>query len=65
MRQDIKNIYAENGSFYIFRKDGFNKYKNRLFGNIGTYELDKMYGYDIDDPIDFEINNIIKKKLNK
>jgi N-acylneuraminate cytidylyltransferase len=63
MRQDIKNIYTENGSFYIFKKDGFNKYKNRLFGKIGTYKLDKMYGYDIDEPIDFEINKIIKKKL--
>tara|TARA_Y200000002_G_C22668761_1_gene659070 strand:+ start:1182 stop:1856 length:675 start_codon:yes stop_codon:yes gene_type:complete len=63
MRQDIKNIYSENGSFYIFKKDGFNKFKNRLFGKIGTYEIDKLYSYDIDEKIDFEINKILKKKL--
>ena len=65
MRQDIKNIYSENGSFYIFKKKGFNKFKNRLFGKIGTYVIDKKYSYDIDEQIDFQINTIIKKKLNK
>ena len=64
MRQDIKNIYSENGSFYIFKKNGFNKFKNRLFGKIGTYEIDKKYSYDIDEKIDFEINKILKKQLN-
>jgi CMP-N-acetylneuraminic acid synthetase len=63
MRQDIKNIYSENGSFYIFKKKGFNKFKNRLFGKIGTFVIDKKYSYDIDEKIDFEINKIVKKDL--
>jgi len=63
MRQDIKNIYSENGSFYIFKKKGFNNFKNRLFGKIGTFVIDKKYSYDIDEEIDFQINNIVKKKL--
>jgi len=63
MRQDIKNIYSENGSFYIFKKKGFNNFKNRLFGKIGTFIIDKKYSYDIDEEIDFQINNIVKKKL--
>jgi CMP-N,N'-diacetyllegionaminic acid synthase len=65
MRQDIKNIYSENGSFYIFKKEGFDKFKNRLFGKIGTYEIDKKYSYDIDDEIDFKINDIVKRRLNE
>ena len=65
MRQDIKNIHSENGSFYIFKKKGFNNFKNRLFGKIGTFVIDKKYSYDIDEQLDFEINSIIKKKLNK
>ena len=63
MRQDIKKIFLENGSFYIFKKKGFVKLKNRLFGKIGTYLVDKKYSYDIDEEIDFKINEIVKRKL--
>lgn len=61
MRQDIKEVYLENGSFYIFKKKGFIKSRNRLFGKIGTYVIDKKYSYDIDEEIDFKINEIVKK----
>lgn len=63
MRQDIKKTFLENGSFYIFKKEGFIKSKNRLFGKIGTYLIDKKYSYDIDEEIDFKINEIVKKEL--
>jgi len=63
MRQEIKKIYMENGSFYIFKKKGFIKFKNRLFGRVGTFVIDKCYSYDIDEKIDFKINEIVKKKL--
>lgn len=63
MRQDIKNFYLENGSYYIFKKKGFIEKKNRLFGKIGTYIIDRKYSYDIDEEIDFQINTIVKKKL--
>ncbi len=61
MRQDIKKIFLENGSFYIFKKIGFIKSKNRLFGKIGSFLLDKKYSYDIDEKLDFKINEIVKK----
>ena len=61
MRQDINEIYSENGSFYIFKRKGFIKSKNRLFGKIGTYVVDKKYSYDIDEEIDFKINEIVNK----
>ena len=64
MRQDIKRTFLENGSFYIFKKEGFITSKNRLFGKIGTYLIDKKYSYDIDEEIDFKINEIVKKKIN-
>ena len=64
MRHDINNIFLENGSFYIFKKAGFIKNKNRMFGKIGTYLIDKKYSYDIDENIDFYINKLIKKNLN-
>ena len=63
MRQDIKNVFLENGSFYIFKKKGFMKFKNRLFGKIGAYLMNKKYSYDIDEELDFQINKIIKKNI--
>ena len=65
MRQDIKNVFLENGSFYIFKKKGFMKFKNRLFGKIGAYLMDKRYSYDIDEELDFKINTIIKRNIKK
>ena len=63
MRQEIKNLYLENGSFYIFKKKGYLKFKNRLFGKIGSYVIDKIYSHDIDEILDFNINEFLKKKF--
>tara|TARA_B100000965_G_C19493994_1_gene714348 strand:+ start:378 stop:1043 length:666 start_codon:yes stop_codon:yes gene_type:complete len=60
MRQEINSFYDENGSFYIFKTKKFLKHKNRLFGKIGTYILEKKYSFDIDDKIDLKINKYLK-----
>tara|TARA_B100000242_G_scaffold290601_1_gene262303 strand:- start:68 stop:736 length:669 start_codon:yes stop_codon:yes gene_type:complete len=54
-RQDIVNNYLENGSFYIFNVKKFKKSNNRLFGKIGTYEMDKKYSFQLDDYVDLKI----------
>ena len=40
---------------------GLYSHFHRLFGKIGTYVIDKKYSYDIDEEIDFKINEIVKK----
>jgi len=60
MRQKIKNKYLENGSFYIFKASKFLKKKCRLFGKIGTYEMPKIYSFQIDEKEDVEIINSFK-----
>ena len=35
-----------------------------MFGNVGTFVIDKIYSYDIDEEIDFKINEIVRQKLN-
>ena len=65
-RQNLNNIILENGSFYIFDKKKFQKNKNRLFGKIGVYLMDKIKSFQIDDLHDFEIvNSIMKNKKYK
>ena len=42
MRQKNKRYVCENGAFYIFKKKGFMKYKNRMFGKIGYFEFQNI-----------------------
>ena len=64
-RQEIKNSILENGSFYIFNKKKFLQYKNRLFGNIGYYLMEKYKGFQIDSLEDVKIINAIFKNYSK
>ena len=54
MRQEIKNMYLENGSFYIFNINKFLslKQKTRLFGKIGLFLLEDWQKHEIDTPED-------------
>ena len=54
-RQEIKNNFLENGSFYIFKAEKFLKKKNRLFGKIGKYDMSKETMFQIDDKLDLKI----------
>ena len=61
MRQSIKNCLLENGSFYIFNVNKFLKKKCRLFGKIGTYEMKKIYSFQIDEKDDIQLFQSLKK----
>ena len=62
-RQLIKKQFLENGSFYIFDKNKFKRYKCRLFGKIGTYIQNFYKSFQVDEPEDFHIvESILKNK---
>jgi len=58
MRQNIKEKYLENGSFYIFDKKKFENYNCRIFGKIGMYLMSKKNSFQIDD---YEDINLFRK----
>ena len=60
-RQNIEDKFLENGSLYIFSKKKFLKFKNRLFGKIGVYLMNKVNSFQIDDYEDIEIINKLAK----
>ena len=64
-RQEIKKSILENGSFYIFDKKNFLKNKNRLFGKIGFYLMQKYRGFQIDNLEDVKFINTIFKTYIK
>ncbi len=54
----------ENGSFFIFKREGFLNYGNRLFGEIGYYLQDKLESIEIDDDLDWELAESVLKQKN-
>lgn len=59
--QNLKSCLIENGSFYIFKKNGFLKNNCRLFGNIGYYVMNKISIHEIDTYEDLKIVKKLKK----
>jgi len=53
-RQDFEGVINENGAFYITKKEVLQKYRNRLGGKIGIYEMSADKIIDIDEPSDWE-----------
>lgn len=62
-RQQIEKKFLENGSFYIFNKKKFLRYKNRLFGRIGVYVMSKINSFQIDNKEDIKIVDSLKTHL--
>ncbi len=64
-RQDFGGNLMENGAFYINKVGNIIKYKNRLSGNIGIYELPAYMATEIDEPSDWIVmENIIRKHFD-
>jgi len=64
-RQQLKKTILENGSFYIFDAKLFLKFKNRLFGKIGFYLMEKYKSFQIDTLEDSCLVNAIFKSYSK
>jgi N-acylneuraminate cytidylyltransferase len=60
-RQSIEKKFLENGSFYIFKPETIYRYKNRLGGNIGFYNLEKYKSFQIDNVSDILLCEAIMK----
>ena len=60
-RQEFKKRFYENGSFYIFDKRKFLKFKCRLFGKIGFYLMSKIFSFQIDEKEDIELLSNFKR----
>ncbi len=52
-RQDFKGYLVENGAFYICRREGLMKYKNRIHGRIRAVELEGDSYLEMDEPGDW------------
>ena len=59
--QVIKPFLVENGAIFLFKLNGFLKFKNRLFGRIGFSIMTKKNSIEIDYPEDIKILQVLSK----
>lgn len=64
-RQDRQPLYLENGSIYIFSYKILKKYRNRLGGKIGMYEMPFHLSYEIDGWKDVRLCEYFMKNLRE
>lgn len=60
-RQDFEGTFMENGALYVNSVGNIVKYKNRLCGRIGIYEMDSFKSIELDEMDDW----LIAEKLMK
>ena len=58
---DENTKIRENGSFFIFKREGFLKYSNRFFGKTGFFIQDKLESIEIDEPLDWILAEAVLK----
>ena len=58
-RQEFEGYLVENGAFYIMSREGLLNEKSRLFGNVGYYIMPEETYYEIDEPIDWVIVELL------
>ncbi len=65
-RQEFEGYLVENGAFYITSRKALLSSLCRLSGKIGTYVMDEVTYFEIDEPSDWIIvENLLKKRQKK
>lgn len=59
-RQDMENMYLENGAFYLFNKNEYLKSRNRINSPLTYFEMPSQSAFEIDEKEDW---NIVEKLL--
>ncbi len=61
-RQEFEGFLMENGAFYITSRNNLLQHKNRISGNIKTYEMAEDSAFEMDEPGDWIIIEALMKK---
>ena len=65
LRQQREAQYLETGAVYVMRTGGFIEARHRFFGKTALYEMPGERRLEIDDPVDFEVAEILMQKHNR
>ena len=63
--QDLPPVYEENSCLYLFTRENLIKRQHRIGEKPFMFEIDKAEAWDIDEELDFEITDFLKKRKFK
>jgi N-acylneuraminate cytidylyltransferase len=63
MRQNFEGLLVENGAFYITSKPALKSTGIRISGRIGVYEMDESSYFEIDEPSDWAVAEVLAGRL--
>ena len=61
LRQDREPQYLETGAVYVMRTEGFRRARHRFFGRTAVYEMPAERCLEIDEPVDFEVAEVLQR----
>jgi CMP-N-acetylneuraminic acid synthetase len=61
--QDLPPVYEENSCLYLFTRANLLKQGHRIGKKPVMFEIDREEAWDIDEELDFEICNFLKKRI--
>lgn len=64
-RQDFSGFLVENGAFYLTKRSALLKSGNRISGKIGVVEMPEETYFEIDEPTDWEIVEMLIKRRQR
>ena len=64
-RQDWDGLQFENGCFFVTSRNTFLSSKCRISGKIGTYEMPSDTFFDIDEPDDWDIMELLLRRRHE
>ena len=59
LRQDREPQYLESGAVYVMKAAGFRDARHRFFGKTALYEMPNDRRWEIDDPVDMEVAEVL------
>lgn len=66
LRQESSGQFLETGAVYVLRVKAFKEKKHRFFGKTAMYTMPKERCLEIDEPVDFQVAEVlIKKRLQE
>lgn len=65
MRQDREPQFLESGAVYVMKAAGFREARHRFFGKTALYEMPSERRWEIDDPVDLEVAEVLLRARSR
>jgi YrbI family 3-deoxy-D-manno-octulosonate 8-phosphate phosphatase len=65
LRQEREPQFLESGAVYVMKVTGFREHRHRFFGKTALYEMPAERRWEIDDPVDLEVAEVLLRARSR